>query len=164
MKNIIAVCVILALTKVGSIETGNAQSMPLDEAAKMWDTIGVQIELPENENWIKDICYYYKSDNSMEIQYYDAILEADCTLYAVKDGILELSDTAYDSNLEESWEGWTSDSQHVLIKVQRSEDGKDVLASWEYGDCTFGIQTTAPDKDADINSIPKTAIAVIQNF
>ncbi len=164
MKSIIAVCVIVALTKVGSIETGNAHSMPLDEAAKMQDTIGVQIVLPENENWIKDICYYYKDDNAMEIQYYDAVLKADCTLYAVKDGVLELSDTAYDSRLEESWEGWASDSQHVLIKVQRSEDGKDILAAWEYGGCAFGIQTTVSDEDVDICSVPKTAIAVIQNF
>lgn len=138
--------------------------MPLDEEAKMQDTIGVQIVLPENENWIKDICYYYKSDNTMEIQYYDTILEADCTLYAVKDGLLELPDTTFDSNLEENWEGWTSDSQHVLIKVQRSEDGKNVLAAWEYSGCAFGIQTTVSDKDVDINSVPKTAIAVIQNF
>lgn len=141
-----------------------ARSMPLDEEAKMEETIGVQIVLPENESWIKDICYYYKSDNTMEIQYYDAILKADCTLYAVKDGILELPDTTFDSNLEENWEGWTSDSQHVLIKVQRSEDGKGVLASWEYGDCAFGIQTTVSDKNVDIGSVPKTAITVIQNF
>ena len=44
-----------------------AHSMPLDEEAKMQETIGVQIVLPENENWIKDICYYYKDDNDMEI-------------------------------------------------------------------------------------------------
>ena len=100
----------------------------------------------------------------MEIQYYDAVLDADCTLYAVKDGLLELPDTTFDSSLEENWEGWTSDSQHIFIKVQRSEDGKDVLAAWEYGDSTFGIQTAVPDKDVDIGSVPKTAITVIQNF
>lgn len=141
-----------------------AKSTPFDEEAKMHEVVGLQIVLPENDNWIKDACYYYKSDNAIEIQYNDAILEAECTLQVVRNGIPELPDISFDGRLEESWEGWTADNQRVSIKVQRSEDGKNVLVTWKYGDCEFAIQTIVTDKNVDISPVAKTAIHIIRNL
>lgn len=137
---------------------------PLDEKEKMEKTIGMQVVLPDNSSWIKDISYDYKSDHAMEIQYYDGILEEDCTLQIVRDGTLELPDISFDSRQEESWQGTSASDQWVLIKVQRSEDGKHALVIWEYGDCKFAIQAAVSDGDADISSIPKTAIDIIENL
>lgn len=44
--------------------------------------MGITLELPENENWIQDVTYTTISDEIAQIQYYDAIAEADVTLRA----------------------------------------------------------------------------------
>ncbi len=138
---------------------------PADKEEKMEKTIGHTIVLPGNPaSWIKDICYSYKADNSMEIQYYDGIAKADCRMQIVRNGILELQDISFDKSQEESWAASSISGQYVLISVQRSEDGKNVLASWEYDNCEFAIQATVSGKDADIISIPKTAIYIINNL
>ena len=138
---------------------------PADKEEKMEKTSGHTIVLPGNPaSWIKDICYSYKADNSMEIQYYDGIAKADCRMQIVRNGILELQDISFDKSQEESWAASSISGQYVLISVQRSEDGKNVLASWEYDNCEFAIQATVSGKDADIISIPKTAIYIINNL
>jgi len=68
------------------------------------------------------------------------------------------------SKQAENWEADSASNQPVLIKVQRSEDGKNVLVSWKYGESEFGIQAAVLGNDADITSIPKTAVHIINNL
>lgn len=142
-------------------EEERSHSMMLDEEEKMNDTIGMQIVLPA---YTETDIVYYKSDNAVEIQYHDKILDTDCTLQAVRNGTIELPEITFDSTQEEDWEGRTADNQLVHVKVRRSEDGKTVIASWKYGECEFVIQGTVEGKDTDIGAIPKTALYMIQNY
>ena len=61
----------------GQIENPVKESSPEEFAA-----MGITLELPENENWIQDVTYTTISDEIAQIQYYDAIAEADATLRA----------------------------------------------------------------------------------
>lgn len=53
--------------------------------------MGITLELPENEDWIQDVTYTTISDEIAQIQYYDAIAEADVTLRAGKGEVQELA-------------------------------------------------------------------------
>ncbi len=100
----------------------------------------------------------------MEINYHDAILDADCKLLAVRDGMPDLPDIVYNETLEETWQGTSPSGQVVYIKLHRSADGTQVLASWEYEEYQFALLADVPVDTGDIGAIAKTAITVISNL
>lgn len=134
---------------------------------KVQDTLGLEILLPES-GWVEYVRYGEFGENVAQIVYYDSVLEADCTLRAIKGGTLELEEVEFDDLEEETWEGRTKGNEILYIKVQRSVDGKTARATWEYEDCAFAIEAALPelytDKSYDVSSIPKTAISVIGHF
>lgn len=147
------------------VTTENAVSEPDPQA--MFDTFGISVHLPENDNWIENREYRQPDENTMEISYYDAIANADCTLLAVRGGSPELPETVYEDSLEVTWEGHSDSGEYVKVRVQRSHDGKQVLATWAYGEYQFAIVADVLWEDAseaDSGSIPKTALAVISNL
>lgn len=125
---------------------------------------GLSVLLPENSNWIQNAEYKQIDENHLEIYYYDNILEVDCKLLAVRDSMIDLSDNLYDESLEETWVGSTASGQSIYVKVQHSVDGKMILATWEYDDYKFAIQADLSDDVTDTNSIPKTALSIIDKF
>lgn len=147
------------------VTTEDAVSEPDPQA--MFDTFGISVHLPENDNWIENREYRQPDANTMEISYYDAIANADCTLLAVRGGSPELPEIVYEESLEETWEGHSDSGEYVKVRVQRSHDGKQVLATWAYGEYQFAIVADILWEDAseaDSGSIPKTALAVISNL
>ncbi|MDE7131053.1 MAG: M56 family metallopeptidase [Lachnospiraceae bacterium] len=147
---------------------GELISISLAESAPdpqdMFSTFGISIDLPGNSNWIQNIAYSQPDADHMEIDYHDAIIDADCKLLAVRDGMPDLPDIVYDKTLTETWQGTFSSGQTVYIKVQRSADGTQVLASWEYEEYQFALLADVPVKTGDIGAIAKTAITVISNL
>lgn len=137
-------------------------SKMFNEEERMNETIGMQIVLPPNS--VEALAYYYKSENTIEVQYFDKILSAECTLQAVRNGTADTPEITFDSTQTENWEGRTKENRLVHVKVQRSKDGKTVFASWTYGECEFAILGTVSEKEADAASIPKTALYIIQNL
>lgn len=147
------------------VTTEDAVSEPDPQA--VFDTFGISVHLPENDNWIENREYRQPNENTMEISYYDAIANADCTLLAVRGGSPELPEIVYEESLEETWEGHSDSGEYVKVRVQRSHDGKQVLATWAYGEYQFAIVADILWEDAseaDSGSIPKTALAVISNL
>lgn len=149
--------------------SGKGQAAGNSEPAlqAMFDTFGISIHLPENEGWIQNREYRQPDENTMEISYYDATANADCTLLAVRGGSPELPEIVYEESLEGTWEGHSDSGEYVKVRVQRSRDGKQVLAAWAYGEYQFAILADVLWEDADeadIGSIPKTALAVISNL
>lgn len=149
--------------------SGKGQAAGNSEPAlqAMFDTFGISIHLPENEGWIQNREYRQPDENTMEISYYDATANADCTLLAVRGGSPELPEIVYEESLEETWEGHSDSGEYVKVRVQRSRDGKQVLAAWAYGEYQFAILADVLWEDAseaDSGSIPKTALAVISNL
>lgn len=133
----------------------------------MFDTFGISVHLPGNDVWVQNSEYRQPDENTMEISYYDAIANADCTLLAVRGGSPELPETVYEDSLEVIWEGHSDSGEYVEVRVQRSGDGKQVLATWAYGEYQFAIVADVLWEDAseaDTGSIPKTALAVISNL
>lgn len=147
-------------------ETENEESEPAETEIffETADAIGISILLPANTSWITDRKYTQLDENSVQIEYYDTILEADCTLLAVKDGTLNLPDNEYDESLNETWTARTISSKALYVKVQHTQDKKAVLATWEYDNYKFAIWCNMPDGETDSSTIPKTALYVIQNL
>lgn len=139
---------------------------PVQTAAsdKPLHTIGITIALPENTSWITDREYKQVDENTIKIEYYDAILEADCFVLAVKGGDLNLPDNDYDKSLDETWEARTISGQNVIVKVQHSTDNKTVLAAWEYEDYRLAVVGNMSGEETDTSAIPKTALYIIQNL
>lgn len=125
---------------------------------------GITVQLPGNDNWIQDREYRQPDADHMEICYHDAILDADCKLLAVRGGTPGLPDIVYDAALEETWEGDTASGQKVYVRVQRSGDGKQVLATWEYGEYQFAIYAEMSSEKMDIGAVAKAALGVISNL
>lgn len=149
----------------------HSEAYELDSAEpdrqSVFDDFGISIELPGNENWIQNREDRRTAENTMEISYYDAIAEADCKLQAVKDGSLELPEDVYAPSLEVTWEGRSKSGELVKVRVQRSDDGKKASATWTYGAYRFAILADVLREDAmeaDIGSIPKTALSIISNL
>ncbi|MDE7186911.1 MAG: M56 family metallopeptidase, partial [Lachnospiraceae bacterium] len=133
----------------------------------MFDTFGISVRLPGNGSWIQDREYRQPDENTMEISYYDAVAKADCTLLAVKNGSPGLPETVYDASREETWGGYSGSGEYVDVRVQRSADGKQVLATWAYGEYQFAILADIlweEPGEADAGPIPKTALSVISNL
>lgn len=145
--------------------TEDAESEP--DLQAMFDTFGISVHLPENDNWIENREYRQPDANTMEISYYDAIANADCTLLAVRGGSPELPEIVYEDSLEVTWEGHSNSGEYVEVRVQRSGDGKQVLAIWTYEEYQFAILADVlweDAREADSGSIPKTALTVISNL
>lgn len=131
----------------------------------MFRTFGISIQLPGNSTWIQNVEYSQPDQNHMEINYHDAIINADCQLLSVRDGMLDLPDITYDKTKEELWQGTSSSGQVVYVKVQRSADGTQVLATWEYEEYQFALLADVPaDYSGDIGAIAKAALSVISNI
>ncbi len=128
---------------------------------------GIPLQLPGNEGWIQDIEYRQPDGNTVEVEYWDDIAEADCRMTAVRDGALNLSepDIAYDAAREETWMGSTGSGQNVYVKVQCSGDGKHVLATWEYDNgehqYQFAVRAVVSGENTDISPVPKAVLSMI---
>lgn len=140
------------------------ESEPSPDPQAMFSAFGISIHLPANSTWIQNIEYIQPDQDHMEVDYHDAILDADCRLLAVRDGIPNLPGIVYDDTLEETWQGTSSTGQVVYIKVQRSDDGEQLLATWEYEEYQFAVLADIPAETDDIGAIPKAIITVISNL
>ncbi len=131
-------------------------------AEELADRFGIMVSLPENTTWITESEYCLVDKNNLKITYYDTVADADCTLLVAKNENLNLPDNEYDEALNESWEGDTIGSQHIVVKVQHeNNDGKMVLATWEYNEYQFAI---IGEDENDSKSIPKVALHIIYNL
>lgn len=128
---------------------------------KLADIFGIPISLPENPNWIVNSEYHLINENNLEITYHDSIIDSDCVILAARDEELALPENEYDESLNESWEGRTINNQNIVIKVQRGKnDGKTVLATWEYNEYRFAIIGEIED-ERDAGPIAKVALSII---
>ena len=147
------------LNAEGEKQTEDSNIIGAEELA---DSFGILILLPENSSWIADEEYCLVDENNLKIAYHDFIADTDCTLLVSKNNNLNLPQNEYDETLNESWEGKTTSSQNIVVKVQnKSNDEKMVLATWEYNEYQFAI--IGEDKN-DSNSIPKVALNIIKNL
>lgn len=126
------------------------------------DIFGISILFPENSTWIADNEYYLVDKENLKITYHDFVADADCTLLVSKNNNLNLPQNKFDEALNESWEGDTISNQHIVVKVQHeNNDGKMVLATWEYNEYAFAI---VGEDVCDSTSIPKVALHIIYNL
>lgn len=132
-----------------------------DSSPEEFKTMGITLELPENENWIQEVSYTTISGEIAQIQYYDAIAEADMTLRAGRGEVQEIAGIYYsfDDSREEEWVQY--------IRVQHAvADGKDVgvLASWSDGDFTYTLWGDfVKEENQDAAPIAKTAAYVAEH-
>lgn len=126
------------------------------------DIFGISILFPENSTWIADNEYYLVDKDNLKITYHDFVADADCILLVSKNNNLNLPQNKFDEALNESWEGDTISNQHIVVKVQHeNNDGKMVLATWEYNEYAFAI---VGEDVCDSTSIPKVALHIIYNL
>jgi CYTH domain-containing protein len=144
-----------------TVDADNWFSITQTQADNLVDTFGISISLPENPNWIKNTEYNLIDKNNLKITYYDAIAEADCTVFVANNESLTLPEIEYDESLNESWEGETTDNQNILVTVKHGKDASTVLATWEYNTYKFAI--IGEDEDSS-ESIPKVALNIIYNL
>ncbi len=123
---------------------------------------GIPVSLPQNKNWIQDLKVKESDESYLELQYYDGILEGQCTMWIVKDGEINLPEIAFEEGMDETWEGHTIAERRVEVNVQHAEGW--ALASWEYENYDFAILGTVPSQHSDAISIPKTALGIIMNL
>ncbi len=126
--------------------------------------LGIPVYLPENTSWIQDQVWNQSDEHRLEIQYYDSILEGQCTLWAVKDEELDLPGVEKQEWKEETWAGTTGSGKTVNVSVKYNETR--VLAEWEYQNYRFAILGEVPSgqADVDISPVPKTALNVIMGL
>ena len=152
---------------VDIVQAGEGAEDPAIYTGTLSAAFGIPLQLPGNEGWIQDIEYRQPDGNTVEVEYWDDIAEADCRMTAVRDGALNLSepDIAYDAAREETWMGSTGSGQHVYVKVQCSGDGKQVLATWEYDNgehqYQFAVRAVVSGENTDISSVPKAVLSMI---
>ena len=152
---------------VDTVQVGEGAEDPAIHTGTLSTAFGIPLQLPGNEGWIQDIEYRQPDGNTVEVEYWDDIAEADCRMTAVRDGALNLSepDIAYDAAREETWMGSTGSGQHVYVKVQCSGDGKHVLATWEYDNgehqYQFAVRAVVSGENTDISSVPKAVLSMI---
>ena len=144
------------LNAEGENQTEDSNIISAEELA---DSFGILILLPENSSWIADEEYCLVDENNLKIAYHDFIADTDCTLLVSKNNNLNLPQNEYDETLNESWEGKTISSQNIVVKVQHeNNDGKMVLATWEYNEYRFAIIGEVKEIS---ESIPKVALSII---
>ncbi len=152
---------------VDTVQAGEGAEDSAIHTGTLSAAFGIPLQLPGNEGWIQDIEYRQPDGNTVEVEYWDDIAEADCRMTAVRDGALNLSepDIAYDAAREETWMGSTGSGQHVYVKVQCSGDGKHVLATWEYDNgehqYQFAVRAVVSGENTDISSVPKAVLSMI---
>lgn len=152
---------------VGTVQVGEGAEDSAIYTGTLSTAFGIPLQLPGNEGWIQDIEYRQPDGNTVEVEYWDDIAEADCRMTAVRDGALNLSeqDIAYDAAREETWMGSTGSGQNVYVKVQCSGDGKHVLATWEYDNgehqYQFAVRAVVSGENTDISSVPKAVLSMI---
>ena len=152
---------------VDTVQAGEGAEDPDIHTGTLSAAFGIPLQLPGNEGWIQDIEYRQPDGNTVEVEYWDDIAEADCRMTAVRDGALNLSepDIAYDAAREETWMGSTGSGQHVYVKVQCSGDGKHVLATWEYDNgehqYQFAVRAVVSGENTDISPVPKAVLSMI---
>lgn len=152
---------------VDTVQAGEGAEDPAIHTGTLSTAFGIPLQLPGNEGWIQDIEYRQPDGNTVEVEYWDDIAEADCRMTAVRDGALNLSepDIAYDAAREETWMGSTGSGQHVYVKVQCSGDGKHVLATWEYDNgehqYQFAVRAVVSGENTDISPVPKAVLSMI---
>ena len=152
---------------VDTVQAGEGAEDPAIHTGTLSAAFGIPLQLPGNEGWIQDIEYRQPDGNTVEVEYWDDIAEADCRMTAVRDGALNLSepDIAYDAAREETWMGSTGSGQHVYVKVQCSGDGKHVLATWDYDNgehqYQFAVRAVVSGENTDISSVPKAVLSMI---
>lgn len=134
------------------------ESTENSQSADLSLTLGISIELPENENWINHVEYSQSSQNYLLVRYYDEFLQSDCQLTVAKDDVVALPEITFDESQEKTWEGNTGSGDIISVKVQYSKDKEMVFATWTYNNYEFAIQGNAPDQN---ESIPKTALYII---
>ncbi len=152
---------------VDTVQAGEGAEDPAIHTGTLSAAFGIPLQLPGNEGWIQDIEYRQPDGNTVEVEYWDDIAEADCRMTAVRDGALNLSepDIAYDAAREETWMGSTGSGQHVYVKVQCSGDGKHILATWEYDNgehqYQFAVRAVVSGENTDISPVPKAVLSMI---
>lgn len=152
---------------VDTVQAGEGAEGSAIHTGTLSAAFGIPLQLPGNEGWIQDIEYRQPDGNTVEVEYWDDIAEADCRMTAVRDGALNLSepDIAYDAAREETWMGSTGSGQHVYVKVQCSGDGKHVLATWEYDNgehqYQFAVRAVVSGENTDISPVPKAVLSMI---
>ena len=152
---------------VDIVQAGEGAEDPAIYTGTLSAAFGIPLQLPGNEGWIQDIEYRQPDGNTVEVEYWDDIAEADCRMTAVRDGALNLSepDIAYDAAREETWMGSTGSGQNVYVKVQCSGDGKHVLATWEYDNgehqYQFAVRAVVSGENTDISPVPKAVLSMI---
>lgn len=152
---------------VDTVQAGEGAEDPVIHNGTLSAAFGIPLQLPGNEGWIQDIEYRQPDGNTVEVEYWDDIAEADCRMTAVRDGALNLSepDIAYDAAREETWMGSTGSGQNVYVKVQCSGDGKQVLATWEYDNgehqYQFAVRAVVSGENTDISPVPKAVLSMI---
>lgn len=152
---------------VDTVQVGEGAEDSAIYTGTLSTAFGIPLQLPGNEGWIQDIEYRQPDGNTVEVEYWDDIAEADCRMTAVRDGALNLSepDIAYDAAREETWMGSTGSGQHVYVKVQCSGDGKQVLATWEYDNgehqYQFAVRAVVSGENTDISPVPKAVLSMI---
>ena len=152
---------------VDTVQAGEGAEDPAIHTGTLSAAFGIPLQLPGNEGWIQDIEYRQPDGNTVEVEYWDDIAEADCRMTAVRDGALNLSepDIAYDAAREETWMGSTGSGQNVYVKVQCSGDGKHVLATWEYDNgehqYQFAVRAVVSGENTDISPVPKAVLSMI---
>ena len=126
--------------------------------------LGIPVCLPENSSWIQNPVWKQSDEHRLEIQYYDSILEGQCTLWVVKDENLDLPESGEQDWKEETWGGTTGSGKMVNVNVKYNET--QALAEWEYQDYQFAIlgEVPAGQPDVVISPIPKTALNVIMGL
>lgn len=132
------------------------------EEINPYEEIGIPVSLPENKSWIQERIVKESDENHLQIQYYDSVLEGQCTLWVVKDGEIDLPDIAYEEDMDETWEGHTLAERRVIVRVQHAADR--VLASWEYENYKFAILGEVSSQQSDTLSVPKTALGIIMGL
>lgn len=152
---------------VDTVQAGEGAEDPAIHTGTLSAAFGIPLQLPGNEGWIQDIEYRQPDGNTVEVEYWDDIAEADCRMTVVRDGALNLSeqDIAYDAAREETWMGSTGSGQNVYVKVQCSGDGKQVLATWEYDNgehqYQFAVRAVVSGENTDISPVPKAVLSMI---
>ncbi len=124
--------------------------------------LGIPVSLPENSSWIQDRVVKQSDERHFEIQYYDSVLEGQCTLWAVKDEEVHLPELGEQDWEEETWAGSNRYGKNVYVDVKYNE--KWVLAEWEYQNYRFAILGEVSAQQTDIISVPKVALGVIMEL
>lgn len=125
--------------------------------------LGIPIYLThENSSWIQNPILNKSEEHYLEFQYYDSILDGECTLYVAKDGEIALPKLEDTEWAEEQWEGETKPGEVIYVNVQYNETW--VLARWEYKNYKFAILGNLPASEPDISPVAKTALYIIMKL